>query len=70
MKLYFENSRGERRLIGEPQTDKESWNIIHDFCAERNFKIPYVRNWTTPEGEKYYDVSPHTEFFVEIEDEL
>ena len=70
MKLYFENSRGERRLIGEPQTDKESWNIIHDFCAERNFKIPYVRNWTTPEGEKYYDVSSHTEFFVEIEDEL
>lgn len=70
MKLYFENSRGERRLIGEPRDDKEGWKMIYDFCAERNFKIPYVRNWTTPEGEKYYDVSSHTEFFVEIEDEL
>lgn len=68
MKLYFENSRGERRLIGEPQTNRESWKIIRDFCAERNFEIPYVRNWTTPEGEKYYDVSSHTEFFVEIKD--
>lgn len=68
MKLYFENSRGERRLIGEPQTDEESWNIIDNFCAERNFKIPYVRTWTTPKGEKYYDVSSHTEFFVTIGD--
>lgn len=68
MKLYFENSRGERRLIGEPKTDKEGWNMIHNFCAERNFKIPYVRTWTTPEGEKYYDVGSHTEFFVEIDE--
>lgn len=70
MKLYFENSRGERRLIGEPQTNKESWNIIKDFCAERNFKIPYVRNWTTPEGERYYDCGSWSEYFVEIDGQL
>lgn len=69
MKIYFENSRGERRLIGEPKTDKECWNMIHNFCAERNFEIPYVRTWTTSEGEKYYDVSSHSEFFVEVCDD-
>lgn len=68
MKLYFENSRDERRLIGEPKTDKECWSIIHDFCSERNFTIPYVRTWTTPEGEKYFDVSSHSEFFVQTEE--
>lgn len=66
-KLYFENSYRQRRLIGEPQTSDESFQMIRDFCDERNFKIYYVRSWITPDGEKYYDVSSHTEFFVEIE---
>lgn len=67
MKLYFENNYGDRYLIGEPNNSDESWNIIMRFCAERNFTIPYVRTWATPDGEKYYDVSSHTEFFVEID---
>ena len=66
-KLYFENSCGQRRLIGEPNNQEESWLIINDFCAERNFAIPYARMWITEDGEKYYDVSSHTEFFVEME---
>lgn len=67
MKLYFENCNKQRRLIGNPKTEDESWKIIHDFCAERNFKIPYVRIWITPEGEKYYDCGSHSEFFIEVE---
>lgn len=66
MKLYFQNSLDQRKLIGEPSTAEESRKIIHDFCAERNFKIYYTRTWVTPGGEKYYDVGSHTEFFVEI----
>lgn len=68
MKLYFENSYGKRRLIGEPKTSNDSWKMIHDFCAERNFHIYYVREWTTPNGEKHYDVGSHTEFFIEVHD--
>jgi hypothetical protein len=67
MYLVFENSYGERILIGEPKDPTEYWKIISEFCAIRNFNIPYVRTWTTPKGEKYYDVSSHTEFFVEVE---
>ena len=69
MKLYFENSYGKRRLIGEPATSTESWDLVHNFCNERNFKIHYIRSWTTPEGEHYYDVGSHTEFFVEVDDD-
>ena len=65
-KLYFENSYGKRLLIGEPTTDQECWQMIRGFCADHNFKIPYVRTWTTEAGEKYYDVSSHTEFFIEV----
>lgn len=67
MKLYFEDSFQQRRLIGEPETSKESWEIISKFCKDRNFKIHYVRKWTTPEGENMYDVGSHSEFFVEVE---
>ena len=68
-RLYFEDSYAQRRLIGEPKNSDESWDMIMAFCNERNFKIPYVRTWTTPDGEKYYDVSSHTEFFVEIKND-
>ena len=43
MKLYFENSRGKRRLIAEPETHKGVWEQIHAFCEERNFKIYSAR---------------------------
>ena len=65
-KLYFEDRYEKRRLIGQPKDDNESWHMIRNFCEERNFKIPYVRTWTTQDGEKWYDVSSHSEFFVEV----
>lgn len=67
MKLYFENSRGERRLIAKPQTQEDVQKVIHEFCENRHFKIYYIRSWVTSKGEKYYDVGSHTEFFIEIE---
>ena len=68
MKLYFENSYGERKLIGKPKTSAKSWKMIFKYCKRRNYQIPYVRTWTTPEGERWYDVGSHTQFFVEVED--
>lgn len=67
MKLYFENSYGERRVIAEPKTEETAMEAIHTFCDERNFRIYYVRSWMTPDGLKVYDVGSHTEcFFLEI----
>ena len=63
MKLYFKNSRGEKRIIAEPETEQEAMKEICDFCEERNFKIYYVRKWQTEDGLKY-DVGSHTEFFI------
>ncbi len=64
MKLYFENSYGQRRIIAEPKTEDEAWKDIHNFCAERNFTIPYVRSWRDQDGLRWYDVSSHTEYFI------
>lgn len=64
MKLYFENSRGKRRLIAEPKMEDDVTKIINEFCEERNFKIHYIRTWIDGEGLRVYDVGSHTEFFL------
>lgn len=63
MKLYFENSKGERRLIAKPKTEEDAQKVIHKFCEDRHFKIYYVRSWKTPDELKVFDVGSHTEFF-------
>ena len=68
MKLYFKNSKGERRIIAKPETRDDAWKEIHKFCNDRNFEIYYVRTWKTPDGTEVYDVGSHTEFFYLFED--
>ena len=46
------------------KTEKEAIQAIHQFCAERNFKIYYTRYWKDANNEVWYDVGSHTEFFI------
>ena len=64
MKLYFENSYGERRVIAEPQTEEEADKEIHKFCKDRNFKIYYVRTWIDDDGLKVFDCGSWSERFL------
>lgn len=64
MKLHFENSYGQRRIIAEPHTEEEAYKEIYKFCGDRNFEIYYVRTWTDENALKWYDVGSHTEFFI------
>lgn len=63
MKLYFENSYGERRVVAEPETEQEAMKEMHKFCEDRNFKIYYTRSWVLPDGLKKFDVGSWSEFF-------
>ena len=64
MKLYFQNSYGEERVIAEVQNEQEAYKEIKKFCEERNFKIYYTRSWMRNQNEKVYDVGSHSEFFI------
>lgn len=64
MKLYFENSNGERRVVAEPQTEQEAMKEIYKFCDDRNFKIYYVRSWRNEDGLRVYDIGSWSEFFL------
>lgn len=63
MKLYFENSYGERRVIAEPATEEAAMREIRKFCEDRNFKIYYTRSWMTSDGLKKIDCGSWSEFF-------
>lgn len=64
--LYFENSLGIRREIGNPKDEKEAFQIIHQFLNEHNYKSYYTRSWIDESNpkEKIYDVGSHSEFFI------
>lgn len=64
MKLYFENSYNERRIIAEPKTEQDIIKEIYKFCNDRNFKIYYTRTWRDDEGLKWYDCGSWSEFFI------
>lgn len=75
VKLYFENARGERRVIADfgvaESGDCEEFldaamQKIKEFCEEHGFKIYYTR-MSRLGGNNYkvllFDVGSHTEFF-------
>lgn len=63
MILYFENSKGVRRVISNPFTIQDMWDDINAFANERNYTIPYTRiNFGN--DELVIDVGSHTEFFI------
>lgn len=62
MKLYFENSKGKKKLLGKYKTEKGAVRRINRFCEDHNFKIYYMRIVEHDEY-KWYDVGSHSEFF-------
>ena len=65
MNVYFKNSSGKELLIGTVKDSDEAYKKIEEFCAERNFKIRYIRCWGDPyENGQFYDVGSWSEKFI------
>lgn len=62
IKIYFQNSEGAEREIGQCDTYEQGHVIIQVFLDEHNFKSYYFRSWDSDNG-KRIDVGSHTEFF-------
>ena len=62
MKLYFQNSRCEERVIAEPTNREEVSKEIKKFLADHNFKSYYTRVWEENSRLKF-DVGSWSEFF-------
>ena len=62
-RLFFQNSKGEERLIAEPLNRKEVNKEINKFLDDHNFKSYYTRVWEE-DGRLIFDVGSHTEGFA------
>lgn len=65
MKLYFQNSKGEERVIAEPTNKEAVSKEIYKFLDNHNdniFKSYYTRAYVE-NGRLKLDVESHTEFF-------
>ena len=63
MELYFENSRGEERLIAECETVQDTEKEISKFLKDHNYKSCYSRIWGDDE-KIMVDVGSYSEFFI------
>lgn len=62
MRLTFENSEGEERIIADVGNEEEAIQEINKFCSDRNYKIRYIRSWEV-NNTVHYDVGSWSEFF-------
>ena len=64
MKLIFQNSRGEERVIAEPQDKKEAVKEINKFLDDHNYKSYYMNVCEDDNGRLRIDVGSWSEFMV------
>ena len=63
MKLIFQNSRGEERVIAELQDKKEVIKEINKFLDDHNYKSYYMNVCEDDNGRLAIDVGSWSEFF-------
>lgn len=63
LKLIFQNSRGEERVIAEPQDKKEAVKEINKFLDDHNYKSYYMNVCEDDNGRLRIDVGSWSEFF-------
>jgi len=64
MRLLFQNSRGEERVIAEPQTKEEAIKEINKFLEDHNFKSYYMNVCEDDRGRLRLDVGSWSEFMI------
>ena len=64
MKLIFQNSRGEERVIAEPTNREEISKEINKFLDDHNFKSYYMNVCEDDNGRLRIDVGSWSEFMI------
>lgn len=62
MRLIFQNSKHEERVVDEIANIEEVSKEINKFLKDHNFKSYYTRVWEE-NGRLKFDVGSHSEFF-------
>lgn len=61
--ILFENSKGQKRIIGTAETKDTAFKVIDEFLDDYKYKSYYKRCWNTDDKTIVVDVGSWTEFF-------
>lgn len=64
MRLLFQNSRGQERVIAEPTNKREVVKEINKFLDEHNYKSYYMNVCEYEDKKLRIDVGSWSEFFL------
>ena len=62
MKVIFQNSQGNERVIAKVNTKKQAFDEIHKFLDGLNFTSYYIREYVE-NGRTKLDVGSYVQFF-------
>ena len=63
LNVMFENSKGQKRIIGTVENEESAFKVISDFLDDHNYKSYYQSTWKKDNKTTVVDVGSHTEFF-------
>lgn len=61
--ILFENSKGQKRIIGTAETKDTAFKVIDEFLDDYKYKSYYQRTWNKDDKTTVVDVGSHTECF-------
>ena len=63
--FYFRDRFGKWKLLGENVPEEKTWELLYQFLKQYpNFRHYYTRVYKDNNGNTWYDVGSHTEFFI------
>ena len=63
LNVMFENSKGQKRIIGTAGTESGAFKLINNFLADHSYKSYYKRTWKIDDKTTAVDVGSWSERF-------
>ena len=64
LNVMFENSKGQKRIIGTVENEESAFKVINDFLDDHNYKSYYARTWKKDDKTTVVDVGSWSERFI------
>ena len=64
LNVVFENSKGQKRIIGTVENEESAFKVINDFLDDHNYKSYYARTWKKDDKTTVVDVGSWSERFI------
>lgn len=73
MVLIFKNNKGDKKIVGYPNSNGEAFEMVNEYCLCNNKDIKYYRlsakNYNDGKRITTYEFGSSSEFFYTVDDQ-